>query len=263
LECSGIVAELGRGVTSWQVGDPVAALLQGGAYAEYAVADAACLLPVASALTLRDAGAAPESAATVWSNLTEVGYVAGAPLLVHGGAGGIGTMAITLGSALQSPVFATAGTAERVQACEQLGASRGINHKTEDFVQVVLDGTDGRGVDVILDVVGAAYVERNLAALAEGGTLAIIGLIGGAQAELDLGQMLRRRHRLMASNLRNRSSEDRAAIVHRVRHDIWELVCSGRASPVIGARFPMARAEAAHAAMLSGSVIGKILLTWD
>jgi putative PIG3 family NAD(P)H quinone oxidoreductase len=262
LECSGTVAEVGEGVEGWQVGDRAAALLPGGGYADYALAAAACLLPVPASFTLADAGAAPESACTVWSNLVEAGYLAGAPLLVHGGAGGIGTMAIRVGAALGSPVFATAGSPERTRACEALGASRGIDYRTEDFVAVVLEGTMGRGADVILDVVGASYLERNLEALAEGGTLAVIGLMGGTRADLDLGRMLSRRHRVMATNLRNRTPEDKARVVRDVRRDVWELVVDGRAAPVVGARFPSADAEAAHAALKSGSVVGKILLTW-
>jgi putative PIG3 family NAD(P)H quinone oxidoreductase len=263
LECSGTVVEIGPGVEGWRPGDRAAALLPGGGYAEYAIADAVCLLPVEGGLSLADAGAAPESVCTVWSNLVEAGYLAGAPLLTHGGAGGIGTMAVRLGSALGSPVFATAGSAERARACEAWGAARGIDYKTEDFVQLVLEGTMGRGVDAILDVVGASYLERNLAALAEGGTLAVIGLMGGARAEVDLGRMLGRRQRIMATNLRNRTREDKARVVRDVRRDVWDLVTDGRAAPVIGARFPAADAAAAHAAMRSGNVVGKILLTWS
>ncbi|MDR2567513.1 MAG: NAD(P)H-quinone oxidoreductase [Bifidobacteriaceae bacterium] len=263
LECSGVIAELGPQVEGWSVGDKVAALLPGGGYAEYAVADAACLFPVTGALALADAGAAPESVCTVWSNLREAGYLAGAPLLVHGGAGGIGTMAITLGAALGSPVFATAGGAERARACEELGAARGIDYKNEDFAKVVLEGTEFRGVDYILDVVGASYLENNLKALAAGGTLAIIGLMGGGAAQVDLARMLSHRHRIMATNLRGRERGDKAAIGRAVRRDVWPLVVSGRSAPVIGARLPMSEAGAAHSLMKSGSVVGKILLLWD
>jgi putative PIG3 family NAD(P)H quinone oxidoreductase len=262
LECAGVIGQMGPGVEGWNVGDRVAALLPGGGYAEYAVADSACLLPVPPSLPLDQAGAAPESVCTVWSNFVEAGYVAGTPFLTHGGAGGIGSMAIRLGAALGSPVFATAGSPDRARACEALGASRGIDYRTEDFVRVVAEGTMGRGVDLVLDVVGAAYLERNLAALADGGTLAVIGLVGGSRAELDLGLLLRRRQRVMATNLRNRSAEDKARVVRAARRDVWGLVEDGRAAPVVGARFPMAEAAAAHAAMKAGSVLGKIILTW-
>ncbi|MDR1440912.1 MAG: NAD(P)H-quinone oxidoreductase [Bifidobacteriaceae bacterium] len=262
LECSGVIAELGEEVEGWSVGDEVAALLPGGGYAEYAVAESACLFAVGGSLPLEDAGAAPESVCTVWSNLYEADYQAGAPLLAHGGAGGIGTMAITLGTALGSPVFATAGGPERVQACETLGAVRGIDHRAEDFVQVVLEETDFRGADFIIDVMGAAYLERNLKALAWGGTLAVIGLMGGSVAEVDLGKMLGHCHRVMATNLRGRSPADKALICGRVRHDVWDLVTAGRSAPVIGARLPVAEAAAAHALMKAGSVVGKILLVW-
>jgi putative PIG3 family NAD(P)H quinone oxidoreductase len=263
LECSGAVAALGPDTAGWRVGDEAAALLPGGGYAEYAVADIGCLLPVGGALSLVDAGAAPESVCTVWSNLVEAGFERGASLLAHGGAGGIGTMAIRLGAALGSPVFATAGSAERARACEALGAARGIDYHAEDFAAVVREATNAEGVDVILDVVGAAYLERNLACLAAGGTLAIIGLMGGSKAEVDLGRMLARRHRIMATNLRNRPPAGKAAVVRDVRRDVWGLVADGPAAPVIGARFAMADAAAAHAAMKRGDVVGKILLAWD
>ncbi|MDR3360902.1 MAG: zinc-binding dehydrogenase, partial [Bifidobacteriaceae bacterium] len=212
---------------------------------------------------LADAGAAPESVCTVWSNLVEAGYQPGDRLLTHGGAGGIGTMAIRLGAALGSPVFATAGSAERARACEALGAVRGIDYKTEDFAQAVLEATGGEGVDLIIDVVGAAYLESNLKALATGGAVIVIGLMGGVRAEVDLGRMLSRRHRLMATNLRGRPRKGKAQIVADARRDVWDLVTGGQAAPVIGARFPMAEAQAAHAAMKAGELVGKILLTWD
>ncbi|MDR2253711.1 MAG: NAD(P)H-quinone oxidoreductase [Bifidobacteriaceae bacterium] len=262
LECSGTVAELGSAVADWQVGDQVAALLPGGGYARYAVADSVCLFPVYG-VPLGDAGAAPESACTVWSNLLEAGYRPGASVLAHGGAGGIGTMAITLGSALGSPVVATAGSPRRAQACEALGAVRGVDYRGEDFVAAVHEATDGRGADVILDVVGGPYLARNLAALAEGGTLVVIGLMGGARAEVDLAAMLRRRQRLIATNLRGRSLDAKARIVREVLRDVWPLITSGAAAPVIGARFQMHDADQAHAALKAGDVVGKILLTWD
>ncbi|MDR0594271.1 MAG: NAD(P)H-quinone oxidoreductase [Bifidobacteriaceae bacterium] len=262
LECSGAIAEVGPGVEGWSVGDEAAALLPGGGYAEYAVADSACLFPVAGGLTLEDAGAAPESVCTVWSNLVEAGYQAGARLLAHGGAGGIGTMAVKLGAALGSPVLATAGGPERARACEALGAVRGIDHRAEDFTRVVLEMTAFRGVDFIIDLVGGRYLERNLKALAVGGTLIVIGLMGASTAEVDLGRMLTHRHRIMATNLRGRSRPAKALIGRQVRRDVWDLVTSGPAAPVIGARLPMAQAQAAHALMKQGSVIGKILLTW-
>jgi putative PIG3 family NAD(P)H quinone oxidoreductase len=263
LECSGVIEALGTSTDGWAIGQTVAALLPGGGYAEYALADVGCLFPVTDQLTLESAAAAPESVCTIWSNFLEAGYTPGSAVLVHGGAGGVGSMAIRLAAAHGSAVFATAGSPDRALACEQIGATRGIDYNTDDFAAAVIAATDGRGVDLVLDLVGGPYLRRNLQCLAEGGTVVVIGLMGGAAAQVDLGQMLIRRHRVMATNLRGRSPEAKTLIGRSVRRDVWQLLTSGRASPVVGARFSMHDAAAAHSAMKAGSVIGKIVLTWD
>jgi putative PIG3 family NAD(P)H quinone oxidoreductase len=245
-----------------QAGDQVCALLPGGGYAEYVAADSAHLLPVPRGVTLTDAAGLPESACTVWSNLIDGGFTPGSSLLVHGGAGGIGSLAISLAAALGATVYATAGSRARAETCERLGAIRGIDYRQEDFVQVIRQETAGRGVDVILDVVGASYLDQNLQCLAVGGHLMIIGLMGGAKGEINLGRMLAKRHTLAVTNLRNRTAADKARIVQRVRGDIWPLVEAGRIPVTIGARLPFASAAQAHRLMLKGQVEGKILLTW-
>jgi putative PIG3 family NAD(P)H quinone oxidoreductase len=263
LECSGTVTEVGAQVVGWNPGDQAAGLLPGGGYAQYAVVEQGCLLPVPGSLPLEDAAAAPESVATVWSNLTEAGYTPGRSVLAHGGAGGIGTMATTLATALGSAVYTTAGSADRARACEDIGAAGAFDYNAGDFAEAVLDATGGRGVDFILDIVGGSYLEQNLRALTQGGTLIVIGLMGGSRAELDLGRLLNRRGRIMATNLRNRPQASKDGIVRRVLEEVWPLVTGGESAPVVGARLPMADAAEAHRLMKSGSVFGKIVLTWD
>ncbi|MDR1825952.1 MAG: NAD(P)H-quinone oxidoreductase [Bifidobacteriaceae bacterium] len=263
LEVSGVIEQVAsQSDTAWRVGDQVCALLPGGGYGEYAVAEAAHLLPRPANLPLPDAAALPEAACTVWSNLLEGGFTPASTLLVHGGAGGIGTMAVALAAAMGATVYATAGAPERVAAVERLGAARGIDYKQADFAQVVMEATGGRGVDVILDVVGAKYLEPNLACLAVGGHLMVIGLMGGAKAEVNLAKMLARRQTLAVTNLRNRTAADKAAIVDQVHRDVWPLVESGRLPLAIGTRMPMVEAAQAHELMRRGQVTGKILLTW-
>src|SRR6478736_4555287 len=262
LECSGTVAALGEGVTGWAVGDEVCALLSGGGYAELVAVPAGQLMPVPDGIDLVIAGSIPEVACTVWSNLFMIaGLQPGERLLVHGGSGGIGTFAIQLASAMSAKVFTTAGTAEKLAACADLGADVTINYRDEDFVAVVEERTDGHGADVILDNMGAKYLGRNVEALATEGRLVIIGMQGGSKGELDLGALMRKRGAVIATTLRARPVEGKAAICAAVVEHVWPLVADGTVQPIIGARVPMAEAGRAHALMESGESSGKILLT--
>jgi putative PIG3 family NAD(P)H quinone oxidoreductase len=262
LEIAGEIAALAPGVTSFRVGDEVTALLAGGGYAEYAVADAPLCLPVPPGLSLVQAAALPETYFTVWTNLFDRGRCkAGDQVLIHGGTSGIGTTAIQLAAALGARVFATAGSEEKARACERLGAVRGINYRTEDFVEVIRGQTGGKGVDVILDMVGGDYLDRNLQAAAIEGRLVIISMLGGARAELKLATLLMKRLTVTGSTLRSRSVAEKAVVAAAVRAHVWPLLAAGRARPVIYATFPLAEAPAAHALMESSNHIGKIVLT--
>ncbi len=261
LECSGRIAALGPGVTGWMVGDEVCALLAGGGYAERVAVPAGQVLPVPGGLTIREAAALPEVACTVHANVVDLaGLAAGETLLVHGGASGIGTMAIQIGRALGAHVVCTAGSAAKLERCRELGAELAISYPDEDFVTAVADFTDGRGADVILDIMGASYLQRNVTALAPDGRLVIIGLQGGARAELDINAMLRKRASVHATSLRARPVAEKAAIVARVRDDVWPLISSGRIRPVIETTLPLADAAQAHRLMEAGAHVGKILL---
>ncbi|EHY89832.1 NAD(P)H-quinone oxidoreductase [Saccharomonospora azurea] len=260
LECSGTIAELGEGVTGWQVGDQVCALLTSGGYAEKVAVPVGQLLPVPGEVELVAAAALPEVACTVWSNLVMTARLAeGETLLVHGGAGGIGTHAIQVGKALGATVAVTVGSDERAERCRRLGADLAINYREQDFVEVVK--AEYGGADVILDNMGARYLERNVDTLTDGGRLVVIGMQGGRKAELDLGKMLRKRASVTATALRSRSLEQKAAIVEDVRERLWPLVEQGVVQPVIGEAFPLARASDAHRALEEGGVFGKVLLT--
>lgn len=262
LECSGQIIAVGSGVTDWQAGDQVCALLAGGGYAEQVVVPAGQLLPAPDGLSLRDAAALPEAACTVHSNVVSYARLApGETLLVHGGASGIGTMAIQLGHALGARVACTAGSADKLARCRELGADLAINYREEDFASAVQAFTGGRGADVILDIIGAAYLPRNVSALATGGRLVVIGLQGGATGKLDLGELLRKRATLHASTLRARPPEQKAAIVAGVHAEVWPLISSGLIRPVIQATLPLAEAARAHRLMDAGGHVGKILLT--
>jgi putative PIG3 family NAD(P)H quinone oxidoreductase len=264
LECSGRVAAVGAGVTGWQPGDEVCALLAGGGYAERVAAPAVQLLPVPEGLTIAEAAALPEVACTVYSNLfMTAGLAAGQTLLVHGGASGIGTMAIQLARAHGVRVACTAGSPAKLERCRELGADLAIDYRTEDFVAAMADFTAGRGADVILDIMGAAYLQRNIAALATGGRLVVIGLQGGSVAELDLGTMLRRRLTVHAASLRARPVAEKAAIVAAVRQHVWPLVAAGQVRPVVDTILPLAEAAHAHRLMEAGAHVGKILLAVD
>ena len=261
LECSGRIATLGAGVTGWRVGDEVCALLAGGGYAERVAVPASCLLPVPAGVDLVDAAALPEAACTVWSNLVgTAGLHAGETLLVHGGASGIGTFAIQLGVALGASVLVTARS-QKHDAVLALGATAAIDYSTQDFVTATREATAGRGADVILDIVGAAYLARNVETLAPDGRLVIIGMQGGRRAELDLSVLLGKRASVTATALRSRPPSQKAAIVDAVRSAVWPLVASGRIRPVVDRRISLWRATDAHQIIEGGDHVGKIVLT--
>lgn len=262
LECSGRVAALGEGVEGWAVGDEVCALLAGGGYAELVAVPAGQLMPIPDGIDLVTAAALPEVACTVWSNLFSVAHLRPEEtLLVHGGAGGIGTMAIQLAHAFGVRVLATAGSAEKLQLCRDLGADHAISYREEDFVAATREFTDGHGADVILDNMGASYLDRNVQALAVEGRLVVIGLQGGVRGDLDLGRLLGKRGAVIATSLRARPTAQKAAICAAVVEHVWPLVADGTIRPVIDRRLPLAEAALAHAAMESGQHTGKIVLT--
>jgi putative PIG3 family NAD(P)H quinone oxidoreductase len=261
LECSGRITVVGPDVTGLQPGDEVCALLAGGGYAEQVAVPAVQVLPVPGELSVAEAAALPEVACTVYANVFMAARLApGETLLVHGGASGIGTMAIQLAHAFGARVACTAGSAGKLERCLELGADLAINYTAEDFVAAVREFTGGAGANVILDIMGAAYLPRNIAALAVGGRLVVIGLQGGASGELDLGTMLRHRLTVHAASLRARPVAEKATVVEAVRDQVWPLIASGQVRPVIEAVFPLADAAEAHRAMEAGGHIGKILL---
>jgi putative PIG3 family NAD(P)H quinone oxidoreductase len=261
LECSGTVAAIGPGVEGLELGQEVCALLAGGGYATRVLVPAGQVMPKPDGLDLVTAAAQPEVAATVWSNVMMVaGLRASDTLLVHGGAGGVGTFAIQLATALGARVFATAGTAEKVALCRRLGAEVAVNYRDEDFVDAVRDATDGRGVDVVLDNMGASYLARNLAALATEGRLVVIGLQGGTKAEIDLNALMRKRAAVVGTTLRSRPVAEKATICRAVAEHVWPLVADGTVRPVVGRTLPLAEATEAHRLMESGESTGKILL---
>jgi putative PIG3 family NAD(P)H quinone oxidoreductase len=262
LEVAGTVAALGEGVEGWATGDRVCALVAGGGYATRCVAPAPQCLPVPGPLSLVEAAALPETFFTVWTNVFERGrLVGGETLLVHGGSSGIGTTAIQLAVARGARALATAGSDEKCRACEALGAARAINYRTEDFVDVVERVTEGRGVDVVLDMVGGDYFPRNLESLAVEGRLVQIALLGGGRSTVDLGRVLRRRLTVTGSTLRPRTVAQKGAIAGALRHEVWPLLEAGRVAPVIHATFPLADAAGAHSLMETSAHIGKIVLT--
>jgi putative PIG3 family NAD(P)H quinone oxidoreductase len=262
LECSGTIAAVGEGVSGWGVGDECCALLAGGGYAGRVVCAAGQVMPVPAGVSLVDAAALPETACTVWSNVFMVaGLGRDEWFLVHGGAGGIGTMAIQLAAAVGARVMTTAGSADKLEQCAALGAEVTIDYKQQDFVAEVLGATDGRGADVILDNMGAAYLGRNVDALATEGRLVVIGMQGGTKGELDLGQLMRKRGAVIATTLRARPVEGKAAICAAVVEHVWPLVADGSVRAVVDTTLPLERASEAHALMQSGEHSGKILLT--
>lgn len=261
LEVAGEIVDGDCSGTDFKKGDMVCALVQGGGYAEYCTAPALQCLPVPEGLNAVEAASLPETFFTVWSNVFDRAHLMGQEtLLVQGGTSGIGVTAIQMATALGHRVFATAGSDEKCRACEALGAVRTINYHAENFVDVVKQETAGRGVDVILDMVGGAYIAREIDCLADDGRLAVIGLLGGSKAIVDLGQVLRRRLTITGSTLRPRSIDFKAAIAHNLRRHIWPLIESGRIKPVIYKTFPLEQAAQAHNLMETSVHIGKIVL---
>ncbi|MGD1934809.1 MAG: NAD(P)H-quinone oxidoreductase [Candidatus Phaeomarinobacter sp.] len=262
LEVSGTIAAVGPGVTLWKEGDEVCALLAGGGYAEYAVIHEGSVLPKPEGVSLVDAAALPETIMTVWTNVFEDGQLRpGETLLIHGGSSGIGTTAIQIASTLGVKVIATAGSAEKCKACEDLGATRAINYKDEDFVAVVQEVTDGKGADVILDMVGGDYVGRNIAAAAKQGRIVNIAYMSSSKVEVGLLPLLLKRLTLRGSTLRARDIAEKARLASEVRLHVWPLIAAGRVKAVVAGTFPLAEAEKAHERMESSGHVGKILLT--
>ena len=264
LECSGIISEVGAGVTGWSVGDEVCALLAGGGYAERVAVPAVQLLPKPAGVELATAAALPEVTCTVWSNVFMLaGLRAGEVFLVHGGSSGIGTMAIQLAVRAGARVATTAGSAAKLAFCRELGADILVDYHDEDFVDVVKGATGGHGADVVLDIIGARYLARNIDVLATGGRLVGIGMQGGTKAELDLGKLMRKRASIAATTLRSRPATGpggKADIVAAVRHDVWPDVERGVVRPIVDRRLPMSRAGEAHALIEASDHIGKVLL---
>ena len=261
LEVSGVIETLGAGVIDWRVGDSVCALVTGGGYAEYCVAPSPQCLPIPRAMSIVTAAAIPETFFTVWTNVFDRGRLQqGESILVHGGSSGIGTTAIQLAKARGSRVFATAGSAQKCAACERLGAERAIDYRSADFVAVVKELTGGRGVDVILDMVGGDYFARNIEALAVEGRLVEIATLHGVTAEVNIQAIMQRRLTITGSTLRPRPVADKGVIAVALWEQVWPLLESGAVAPVVHATFPLRDAAAAHRVMESSVHIGKLLL---
>lgn len=261
LECSGRVAAVGEGVSGWSVGDEVCALLSGGGYAQYVAVPAGQVMPVPQGISLVQAAALPEVAATVYSNLHDVAEIhPGEWLLVHGGASGIGSFALQWARAMGVRTITTVGSEAKAQRCRELGADCAVNYRTEDFAERVREVTEGHGADVILDIIGAKYLGRNVASLATGGRLVVIGLQGGVRGELDLAALLRSRASITATSLRARSNEDKARICGALVADVWPLVAAERIVPVVDRVLPWHEAAHAHEVLDSSAHVGKVLL---
>ncbi|MGW6788890.1 NAD(P)H-quinone oxidoreductase [Streptomyces chartreusis] len=261
LECSGRIAEVGPGVSGWAVGDEVCALLAGGGYAEKVAVPAGQLLPLPKGVSLTQAAALPEVVCTVWSNVFMVAHLRpGETLLVHGGSSGIGTMAIQLAKAVGAKVAVTAGSREKLDRCAELGADILINYREQDFVEEIKKATDGAGADVILDNMGAKYLDRNVQTLAVNGRLAIIGMQGGIKGELNIGALLGKRGAISATSLRARPLAEKAAIVAAVREHVWPLLDAGHVRPVVDRELPMNEAAEAHRVVEESGHVGKVLL---
>ncbi|MDT0320870.1 NAD(P)H-quinone oxidoreductase [Streptomyces millisiae] len=262
LECAGRVVAVGDGVADWRVGDEVCALLTGGGYAELVAVPAGQLLPVPAGMDLATAASLPEVVCTVWANVfMAAGLRPGETLLAHGGGSGIGTMAIQLGRAAGARVAVTAGSDEKLARCAELGAEVLINYREQDFVAELSVATEGHGADVILDIVGAKYLARNIDALATGGRLAIIGLQGGVKAEVNLARLMAKRGSVTATSLRARPVAEKAAVVAEVREHVWPMFADGRLRPVVDRRLPLPAAAEAHRVLEESGHIGKIVLT--
>jgi NADPH2:quinone reductase len=261
LEIAGTIAGVGDAVTRWRPGDPVCALVAGGGYAEYCAAPESQCLPIPRGLGALEAAAIPETFFTVWTNLFQHGTLkSGERILVHGGTSGIGTTAIQLARVAGAEVIATAGSDEKCAACERLGATA-INYRTRDFVEVVRTMTENRGVDVVLDVVGGDYAERNIECLAEFGRLVQLGLLGGGRATINLGAVMKKRLTITGSMLRPRSVEEKAAIARDLEAKVWPLLAAGHVAPVVDRALPLTSAVEAHRLLEAGEVIGKLVLT--
>ncbi|MEQ8325679.1 MAG: NAD(P)H-quinone oxidoreductase [Parvibaculum sp.] len=262
LEVAGDVVSTGPGVTLWKTGDKVCALVGGGGYAEYCLAHEAHALPVPKGLSMTEAAALPETFFTVWTNVFERGALkAGETFLIHGGTSGIGTTAIQLAHIFGAKVIATAGSAEKCAACEKLGADVAINYRERDFVEEVKRATDGRGADVILDMVGGDYIARNIQACAADGRIVSIAFLNGSTAEVNFMPVMLKRLTLTGSTLRPRSIEEKAALAAVLREKVWPLIEAGRVKPLVDTVFPLSEASKAHALMEKSSHIGKIVLT--
>jgi NADPH2:quinone reductase len=265
MEVSGVVAEVGDDVTEWSRGQEVCALLAGGGYAEYVAVPAGQLLPIPGGVDLNDAASLPEVACTVWSNLVLTAHLSqGQLILIHGGASGVGSHAIQVARTLGTRVAITAGSPAKLKLCRELGAEVTIAYRDEDFVARVHEATDGAGADVILDIMGAAYLDRNLDALATDGQLIVIGMQGGVKGELNLGKLVGKRARVIGTALRGRPVDGpsgKSAIVESVVTSVWPMIADGRIRPIIGARMPIQQAAQAHQLLSSGEVTGKIVLT--
>jgi NADPH2:quinone reductase len=264
LEISGIITEVGEAVTGLNVGDPVCALLAGGGYAEYCAVPFEQCLPIPKGISFIEAAAIPETFFTVWTNVFDRGQLtAGETLLVHGGASGIGTTAIQLAAALGASVYATAGSKEKVALCEKLGAVRAVNYKDEDFLDVIKPLTAGTGIDVIFDIVGGAYLERNIKLLAPDGRLVVIGVLGGAKGSLNLGLLLSKRISVTGSTLRARSPAAKGKIAASLRQKVWPLLEQGRVKPLIQQTWPLQDAAKAHTLLEANQAAGKLVLIVD
>jgi putative PIG3 family NAD(P)H quinone oxidoreductase len=261
LECSGTVAAIGSGVTDWEMGQQACALLSGGGYAEKVAVPAGHVLPVPRGIDLVTAAGLPEIMCTAWSNVfMTAGLRPGEVLLVHGGAGGVGTAAVQLGRAVGATVAVTAGTPDKLDLCRSLGASVLVNYNEDDFVTAVRTATDDHGADVVLDNMGAAYLARNVSVLAPNGRLLVIGLQGGREASLDLSALMAKRAALIATTLRSRPAEEKAAIVAAVREHVWPLLESGEIRPVVDRIVPMSAVAEAHRIVAASEHTGKVLL---
>ncbi len=264
LEVAGEIVAIHPDVTTWKVGDIVCALTHGGGYAEYCTTDAGQCLPIPKGFDWVQAAALPETFFTVWSNVFQRGQLKqGETLLVQGGAGGIGTTAIILASTLGYRVFATAGTEQKCRLCEELGAVRGINYKTEDFVEIIKQETNGRGVDVILDIIAGDYLPREIKILADDGRLVLIAFLGGAKANVNFAEVMLRRLTITGSTLRPRSPAIKAEIAQELQDKVWRFLDRGLIKPLIYTTFPLAEAAQAHTLMESGDHSGKIILTME
>jgi putative PIG3 family NAD(P)H quinone oxidoreductase len=261
LEVSGTIEAIGREVNEFKVGDPVCALLTGGGYAEYCLASACCCLPIPKGLSFFQAAALPETFFTAWSNLFDHAKLqAGESLLIHGGTSGIGTTAIQLGKAFGSQIIVTAGSQEKCQYCQKLGADLAINYRQQDFVEAVMHHTGGKGVDVVLDMIGGDYLPRNLKCLAMDGRLQQIAIQNGGKSEINLTSVLMKRLTIAGTTLRPRSNEFKAKIAQQLFANVWPLLESGQLEPIIDSVFPLAQAAQAHERMESSQHIGKIIL---